>query len=230
MKYVTPTNLEPVLGQSLTSYYNHSAKEYDKVYQIPAEQEDLLKAAKHFQEIFAGKSVIEIACGTGYWTEQISKAAASILATDINRSMIDIARERHFNCNVTLEAADMNKLETAVKFEGLFGGFIWSHILIQDLDSLLIKLQDLVTGGGEIVFIDSKPVAGTIHDTKRITRTDEWGNTFQTRQLENGTTYEVLKNFPGRDFLLDKLSQVAAEIKYIELEHYWIAACKLKSI
>jgi ubiquinone/menaquinone biosynthesis C-methylase UbiE len=189
------------MNQNLTAYYNDRAKEYDKVYQNPDEQGDLLKAAACFQAIFNNKSVLEIACGTGYWTAEIAQTAASVVATDINKAMIDIAKTRRFNKQVSFEVADMYNLQTGNRFEGLFGGFIWSHILLQDLDGWLHKLSGLVVEKGDIVFIDSKKVEGTAHDKKRIARVDGWGNTFQQRQLENGTTHEVLKNFPDKDFI-----------------------------
>jgi ubiquinone/menaquinone biosynthesis C-methylase UbiE len=216
------------MNHDLISYYSDRAKEYDKVYQIPEEQEDLLKAAEYFQRIFKNKSVLEIACGTGYWTAQISETATSILATDINKTVIDIAKTRRFNNNVTFEVADLYSLTTNNKFDGIFGGFIWSHILLQDIDRLLAKLTDQIVGKGDVAFIDSRQIDRTNHEKKRITRVDEYGNTFQTRQLENGTTYEVLKNFPSTDFLFDKLSKFATDVKIIDLEYYWIATGKLK--
>lgn len=216
------------MNQNLTTYYNERANEYDKVYQIPEEQDDLLKATDLFQKTFKNKSVLEIACGTGYWTEQISKTASSILATDINKSVIDIAKTRNLNPNVTFEVADMNWLITENKYEGIFGGFIWSHILLQDIDKFLGKLIEKIVPNGDIVFIDSKQVEGTNHDKKRITRIDNFGNTFQTRYLENGTIHEVLKNFPTKSFLFDKLSPFKTDIVIIDLEYYWIVTCKLK--
>ncbi|HPR01066.1 MAG TPA: methyltransferase domain-containing protein [Saprospiraceae bacterium] len=214
------------MNQDLSTYYNDRAREYDKVYEIPDEQEDLLKSAVLFQNIFADKSVLEIACGTGYWTEKISKTANSIFATDINEIVIDIARTRKFNSNVVFQVADMNCLSIDKKFDGLFGGFIWSHILLQDLDNFLLRLKGLLNENAKIAFIDSKQVEGTNHDRKRITRIDQYGNTFQTRTLENGTTHEVLKNFPSKQFLTDKLLQISTEVEIIELEHYWIATSK----
>ena len=214
------------MNQDLSTYYNDRAREYDKVYEIPDEQEDLIKSAVLFQNIFANKSVLEIACGTGYWTEKISKTANSIFATDINEIVIDIARTRKFNSNVVFQVADMNCLSIDKKFDGLFGGFIWSHILLQDLDNFLLRLKGLLNENAKIAFIDSKQVEGTNHDRKRITRIDQYGNTFQTRTLENGTTHEVLKNFPSKQFLTDKLLQISTEVEIIELEHYWIATSK----
>ena len=217
------------MNDSLVAYYKERANEYDKVYQIPNEQEDLQKATKLFQNIFANKSVLEIACGTGYWTTQISRTATSVYATDINKEVINIAQTKISNHNVTFEIADMYNLNITQRFNGLFGGFIWSHILVQDIDKLLSSLANKISDNCEIVFIDSKQIEGTTHDKKRITRVDEFGNTFQTRKLENGTTYEVLKNFPSNDFLLEKLNQIATNIKLIDLEYYWIATCKYKA-
>lgn len=216
------------MNNDLTSYYNDRAKEYDKVYAIPAEQEDLQTASALFQNIFAGKTVLEIACGTGYWTKQISKTAASIYATDINRSVIDIAKTRQVNSNITFEVSDMFTLRTDQKFDGLFGGFIWSHILLQDIDPFLDKISDLLNDKGIVVFIDSNQLEGTYHDKSRITKIDDEGNSFQSRTLDDGSSHLVLKNFPTKDFLFQKLSRIATGINYIQLKHYWIVSCSLK--
>lgn len=215
------------MNRNIANYYNERANEYDKVYQIPEEQHDLRKASELFQDIFKEKTVLEIACGTGYWTEQIARTAKFIYASDINQTVIDIALTRHYNDNVTFELIDLFNLKSERKCDGFFGGFIWSHILLEDLDKLLFKIKDLLIKNSTIVFIDSKPVEGTKHDKKNITSVDQFGNTFQTRKLENGTTHEVLKNFPSSDFLIQKLSQISTNIKTIELEYYWIVTCHL---
>jgi len=215
------------MNHDLISYYSKRAKEYDKVYAIPEEQEDLIKATKIFQELLAGKTVFEIACGTGYWTEQISKRAAHILATDINESVIEVAKGRNFTGDVSFSVADMYAFSPETKYDALFGGFIWSHIPLQDLNRFLKKTSNFVTHNGIIVFIDSKPVARTIHDKRKIAKTDENGNTYQSRTLEDGTTHLVLKNFPTKEFLVERLSKFSMEIQYTELEHYWIVICKL---
>lgn len=217
------------MNQDLISYYNDRAKEYEKVYLNPAEQGDLQMAEKIFQDIFANKTVLEIACGTGYWTEPIAKTATSIFATDINESVIEIARERQQE-NITFAVADMFSFAPVEKFDGVFAGFIWSHILLQDLDKFLEQIKSFLKPNGTIVFIDGNAVAGTNHDLKNITKTDEYGNTFQTRTLENGTSHLVLKNFPTKEFLFQKLSDIATEINFVKLKYYWIISYKLTKI
>ncbi|MCU0238050.1 MAG: class I SAM-dependent methyltransferase [Pyrinomonadaceae bacterium] len=215
------------MNQNLISYYNERAKEYEKVYLNPAEQNDLFEATKIFQELFAQKEVLEIACGTGWWTERIAETAVSILATDVNESVIEIAKQKRMPENVTFAVADMFDFEADEKFDGVFAGFIWSHILLQDIDKFLAKVKSFLKPNGTLVLIDGKAVAGTNHDLKNISKTDEFGNTFQTRKLENGTSHLVLKNFPTEDFLHQKLSGIATDINFINLEYYWIVSCRL---
>jgi ubiquinone/menaquinone biosynthesis C-methylase UbiE len=216
------------MDQELIKYYNERAKEYDKVYSIPEEQNDLAKSIKIFQDLFESKSVLEVACGTGYWTNHISKTVTSIYATDINESVVKIAKERCSNSNVKFDVVDMFSIETTEVFDAFFGGFIWSHILIQNIDKFLIKASKLLVPKSIIAFIDSKPVSNSYHDKRSISKIDEFGNTFQTRQLENGSTHIVLKNFPTNEFLVEKLSSIAEDCQYIDLENYWIIIGRLK--
>jgi ubiquinone/menaquinone biosynthesis C-methylase UbiE len=123
------------MNTDLVAYYRERAQEYERVYQKPERQEELSEFSAILQEIFAGKHVFEIACGTGYWTERIARAANFILATDINEAVLDVARAKAYpEDRVTFKQADIFSLkDTLVRYESLFGGFIWSHILLQDL-------------------------------------------------------------------------------------------------
>src|SRR6476469_3702428 len=84
------------MNADLVSYYRRRAGEYEKIYAKPERQEDLIMIEKLLQDIFRGKDVLEIACGTGYWTQRIAKAARTILATDGNDTVIDIARSKEY--------------------------------------------------------------------------------------------------------------------------------------
>lgn len=211
------------MRQDIVKYYHERANEYEKVYLNPAEQTDLQEATSLFQRLFANKSVLEIACGTGYWTERIAQTASEVLATDANQSMVDIARKRSMPDHVTLAVADMFEITPDKKYDVVFGGFIWSHIFLHDLDRLIQRLKSCLLPGGMIVMIDGRMVENTNHDKKRIIHTDETGNTYQNRILENGDSYLVLKNFPTRDFIRQKLSPIATEVSFVDTTYYWIA-------
>ncbi len=215
------------MNTDIVSYYKDRAKEYEKLYSKPERQEDLKSATTILQEIFADKQVLEIACGTGYWTEKIAAMATSIFATDINESVIEIAKKKDFlSKQVSFGIADIYNFSDNNKFESLFGGFIWSHILLQDLDKFLLTVNSLVSPGGTVVFMDNNYVEGSNHP---ITERDEHGNSFQTRKLEDNTTHLVLKNFPTELFLQQKLKDMVGEFKFFNLNYYWIICYNTKT-
>ncbi|MEP7143231.1 MAG: class I SAM-dependent methyltransferase, partial [Ferruginibacter sp.] len=143
------------MNEDLIFYYKQRAKEYENIYLKPERQDDLKTATTILQETFIKKDIFEIGCGTGYWTEKIGKTASSILATDINETVVEIARKKDYkNAAVTFGIADFYSYEETKKYEGLFGGFIWSHIPVQHLYKFLFKISKFVLPGGTVVFMD----------------------------------------------------------------------------
>ena len=208
------------MNKDLVRYYQDRAKEYDKIYLKPERQDDLKNATVLLQNIFANKSVFEIACGTGFWTEKIAQTSTSVFATDINKAVIDIAEQKGYpQNNVIFGLADIFNLSVDRQYESLFGGFIWSHIKLQDLHKFLAAVNSAVLPGGTVVLMDSIFVEGSNHP---ITHTDPDGNTFQTRKLDDGTTHLVLKNFPSENFLQTTLAGMATEFTFIDLKYYWV--------
>jgi 2-polyprenyl-3-methyl-5-hydroxy-6-metoxy-1,4-benzoquinol methylase len=212
------------MNSDIVSYYKDRAKEYEKIYSKPERQSDLLLAGQILLDIFADKNVFEIACGTGYWTQKISVTAKTILATDINDTVIEIAKYKNYSpAKVDFHTADIFDLTNTNKNESLFGGFIWSHIKLQDLNNFIDAVNNLVQSGGTIVFMDNKYVEGS---NLPVTDKDNSGNTYQTRTLENGSTHKVLKNFPTETFIQQLLTDRAADINFINLQYYWILTYK----
>jgi ubiquinone/menaquinone biosynthesis C-methylase UbiE len=218
----------PDMNTNIVSYYRDRAEEYEQVYAKPERQDDLATATKALQTIFAGKKVLEIACGTGYWTERIAQSAVSIYATDINETVINVAKRKDIsNRQVSFGVADINNFPGGDKYESLFGGFIWSHIKLQDIGEFIRRVNSLVIPGGIVVFMDNNFVENS---NLAITNTDENGNTYQTRQLENGTTHLVLKNFPSEISLRSALKNVAGEVRFISTTYFWILSYRTLAV
>jgi 2-polyprenyl-3-methyl-5-hydroxy-6-metoxy-1,4-benzoquinol methylase len=209
-----------MMNTDLAAYYKNRAQEYEKIYLKPERQADLQAATHILQDLFAGKQVLEIACGTGYWTEKIAQTAASILATDLNETVLEIARQKDYpSGRVAFQCADLYDFQTDTPFEALFGGFIWSHISLQEIRHFLDVIDRLVRPGGLVVLMDNRFVAGS---NLPISKTDAYHNTYQTRTLDDGSTHLVLKNFPDARFLTELLENRAAHVKVQLLDYYWI--------
>ena len=66
---------------SLQDYYAARAREYERIYARPDRQADLRKLEKLIPDALRARSVLEIACGTGYWTQHLARTAKGVVAT-----------------------------------------------------------------------------------------------------------------------------------------------------
>ena len=114
----------------MATYYAARAPEYERVYQKPERQEDLRQLRDIVTNGFSGMDVLEVACGTGYWTTLFAQTAKSVLATDVNEEVLAIARGRMHESpkSAFLNADAYNLPEPNKTFTGGFCGFWWSHI------------------------------------------------------------------------------------------------------
>ena len=206
---------------NLIAYYAARAAEYDDVYLKPERQDDLASLRSILRELLQGHSVLEVACGTGFWTAEIAETASHVHATDVNASVLEIASQRLArHGNVSLHRDDAFTLSAASgNFTAAFAGFWWSHLrrgeqLLRFLDVLHAALQP----GALVVFTDNRYVAGS---SLPITREDADGNTYQKRRLRDGTEHEVLKNFPEEAELQTLLRGRGAELNFRRLTYYW---------
>ena len=78
----------------LVDYYRRRAREYEAIYAKPERQTDLAFLKKHIAERLAQRRVLEVACGTGYWTVLVTRLAAKVVATETNEARINSAAEQ----------------------------------------------------------------------------------------------------------------------------------------
>jgi SAM-dependent methyltransferase len=212
---------------SLGEYYADRAAEYDEVYRKPERQADLARLRQLLPPLVAGRRVLEIAAGTGYWTQVLATTAAAITATDLNAETIAIAAQREYGpAPVSLRTADAYRLDAVPsEFDTVFCGFWWSHIARADVQRFLAGVRARTRSGAGLVLLDNRLVPGSNLPISRI-----WpdGDTYQRRRLADGREYEVLKNFPSRERLATDLASTAADLQWTELEYYWLAACVLR--
>jgi demethylmenaquinone methyltransferase/2-methoxy-6-polyprenyl-1,4-benzoquinol methylase len=206
-------------ASDLAKYYAERAHEYEKIYLKPERQTDIARLKSRLRELFAGHAVLEAACGTGYWTAVIAETAASILATDINSEVIMLARKKSISSEkVRFSQEDAFSLTTIQgAFTAGFAGFWWSHIRKSELSRFLNAFHAKLQPGALVVLMDNRYVEGS---NLPISRIDEEGNTYQQRRLENGATYEVLKNFPDENEIREIMGPDAENFHEERLTYY----------
>jgi ubiquinone/menaquinone biosynthesis C-methylase UbiE len=91
---------------AMQAYYARRAPYYDEVYRKPERAGDIAFLGTHLPARLAGRRVLEVACGTGYWTAWIAASAAQRVATDGTAEPLALARGRPGVEGVRFEQAD----------------------------------------------------------------------------------------------------------------------------
>lgn len=208
-------NALPMLG-----YYAKRAAEYEEVYRKPERQADLAALKTHVRRRMAGADVLEMACGTGYWTEVMAPACRSILATDASDEVLAVARSKTYGgATVRFERADAYTLDgVSGSFTAGFAGFWWSHVPKDRLPAFLDAFHDHLASGARVCFLDNRYVEGS---STPIAFADAQGNTYQERRLRDGSTHVVLKNFPTAAELRAAVAGRASAVEVVEFAYYW---------
>jgi demethylmenaquinone methyltransferase/2-methoxy-6-polyprenyl-1,4-benzoquinol methylase len=210
----------------MQAYYARRAAEYESIYDKPERQADLARMRVDIPRLFLNQRVLEIACGTGYWTPLIAAQAESVLAVDYAEETLSIAKSKTYKkANARFERADAYALpDWTERFSACYAGFWWSHVPLARLDSFLAGLQRRLEPGARVAFMDNRYVEGS---STPICRRDAEGNTYQSRGLADGSSHEVLKNFPVEGEIRARLGRFGTEIGFSEYEYYWLATYRI---
>ena len=204
----------------LREYYARRAAEYEKIYSKPERQADLARMTDDVADAFRGRSVLEVACGTGWWTPHIARHAQRVDAYDINDETLAIARTKPVDpqrVRFALGDAYAPPARTP-RNDAAFAGFWWSHIPKRDIARFVHGLHAALAPGARVVILDNRLVEGS---STPLSRTDGDGNTYQSRPLADGSVHEVLKNFPEPAELTAAVAADAASSEVRLLDYYW---------
>jgi ubiquinone/menaquinone biosynthesis C-methylase UbiE len=202
----------------MQEYYAARAQEYDKVYLKPERQSDLRAVEKWLPPIFEGASILEVACGTGYWTQFLAPGASRIMAVDSAQETINIAKTRVPAGKVEFLVGDAYAIPRAEpKFDAGFAGFWYSHVPKNRVREFLKNFNAALKTGAKVVLLDNRFVEGS---SSPISDQDPDGNTYQMRLLNDGTKHRVLKNFPSEAELRMAVEGIGSNVKYQVWPHF----------
>ncbi|VXB17548.1 class I SAM-dependent methyltransferase [Massilia sp. 9I] len=214
----------------VADFYTAIAEHYDAQFHDESDedrQDDLDDVAEQVAELMRDHTVLELGCGTGFFTDVIAETAKSVLATDISEAMLDVAREHGEGLeNVEYRVVDALNLPTDIgKFSAVFAGFLWSHFTKDQQDAFLAGLRARIGKDTLLVLIDDEYVEGASPTTAR---TDAQGNTFAQFVDADGKRHELPKNYPTDSALRKRLGTAVREIKIGRWDSCWALTCRLK--
>ena len=208
----------------LLAYYTRRAPEYERVYAKPGRRADLARLTASVRAAVAGRDVLEVACGTGYWTERYASTACEVLATDVSAAVLARAERKTYPPGVVrfahadaYEPLASEAVAAGAPFSAAVVAFWWSHVPRVRLAAFLHALHACLRPGAVVWACDNRYVEGS---STPIAFTDAGGDTYQRRRLDDGSEYTVRKNFPTVAELRAAVP-TASNVEVAELTHYW---------
>jgi len=184
----------PSLVEEMQAYYARRAPAYDASmgYDDPATIESLTPVVAAITRQVSARTVLEVACGPGFWTQFVSEVARAVTATDYNESTLAEARRKPLDWEkVRLLVADAYDLSDVPGDHDAALAVDWlAHVPRSRLHPFLEGLHRRLRRNARVVFCDQTPgprsITG-IHDAE--------GNHLQERALPDGSRYHVIKHF-----------------------------------
>lgn len=167
-------------------YYRRRAAEYDaSAYGSLAVARE--RIARIACTLPAGVPTLELACGTGMWTEALARRTDDLTAIDASPEALGIARRR---CpgSVRFVCADILRWVPDRRYELIFFAFWLSHVPSSRVAGLFGTLRRALAASGQVIFVDEHvSQAGKEHATADPEVAE--------RRLDDGTVHRVVKVF-----------------------------------
>jgi 2-polyprenyl-3-methyl-5-hydroxy-6-metoxy-1,4-benzoquinol methylase len=206
-------NDEVLAGQ--IAYYRRRAGEYDATAygDVTAVQP---RIARIVAQLRPTGRVLEIACGTGLWTQPLAEWADTVTAIDAAPEALEIARQRVPARNVTFAVADVFTWDPGTRFDAVFFSAWLSHVPSDRFDEFWRSLRDRLTDGGRVLFLD---------EHVDVAEKEAWVpgvDGIVERRLTDGTTFRVVKHFVDPEQLERRLALLGWDCAITRDGHDWV--------
>lgn len=145
-----PNAVDRLLAEQ-RSYYREIAPHYES-YAIPGAWGDSLLGA--LERFSPRGDVLELACGTGLWTEQLVRTARSVTAVDASEEMIAIAARRVVGHDVRFIHGDIFTWVPPRRFDVVLFGFWLSHVPTARFADFWAVVDRALADDGRVFFAD----------------------------------------------------------------------------
>jgi 2-polyprenyl-3-methyl-5-hydroxy-6-metoxy-1,4-benzoquinol methylase len=149
--------------------------------------------------------VVELACGTGLWTERLAPHARSLTAIDASAEVIELARARVADPHVEYVQADLFAWEPERTYDVCFFSFWLSHVPQERFAEFWSKVERALAPNGRAFFIDSLRSDLASAADHELPAPDEQ---VMLRRLADGREYRIVKSFYEPAALQGKLTEL----------------------
>jgi SAM-dependent methyltransferase len=132
--------------------------------------------------------VLELACGTGWWTAELARHADRVTALDASPEALALNRARVGGAHVRHVQADIFSWRPDRRYDAVFFSFWLSHVPPERFDAFWDAVRAALRPGGRVFFLDSlRPETPADPDGS--------GGVVAVRTLGDGRTFRIVKVF-----------------------------------
>lgn len=164
--------------------------------------------------------ILEMACGTGIWTQELIQIGARVTALDASPEMIAINQAKLQSEQVTYQQTNLFQWQPQLQYDMVFFGFWLSHVPAEKLPAFLQTVHRALKPGGRLFFVDSRqPETSSPHK-----RTIQVSEARESRALNDGRRFEIVKIYYDPRQLTETLHQRGLDIRVRTTPSFFIYA------
>lgn len=216
--------------QEQIAYYRARAPEYDEWFlrrgrydmgpELNARWRLEVDTVRKSLEVFAPRGdVLELAGGTGIWTQQLALFADDLLVIDASPEALRINRERVQDPRVRYLEADIFAWEPDCLYDVVFFGFWLSHVPPDLFGPFWSSVRGCLRPGGRVFFVDNLRPSTTAPDHVIVEEP------VTMRELNDGRRFQIYKVWYAPDDLREQLSQLGWRADIRATPNYFIFGC-----
>ncbi|MEZ4621257.1 MAG: class I SAM-dependent methyltransferase [Caldilineaceae bacterium] len=164
-------------------------------------------------------NVLEVACGTGLWTEQLLRHAHRITAVDAAPEVLALNQQRLQSDRVDYVQADLFQWQPVQKYDVIFFSFWLSHVPTLRFAAFWQMVANALTDHGRFFLIDSRHVESSTATDHKLAPAEAQ---IQERRLNDGRTYQIVKIFYEPEQLRNTLATLGWQAEVTVADTYFL--------
>lgn len=167
--------------------------------------------------------VLELACGTGWWTQALVRHASELTAVDAAPEAVERNRRRVGDERVRYVTADLFDWEPEARYDLVFFGFWLSHVPPERFAEFWELVRRALGPGGRVFFVDSAraDVPGAERIRTRVQPTEHPDGTV-VRLLNDGRGFRIVKLYYDPAELEARLEGMGWSIRVARTERFFL--------
>lgn len=153
--------------------------------------------------------ILEIACGTGWWTAELARAASHVLAVDASPEALELNRRRVQATNVRYRHVDVFEYPSLGAFDAVFFSFWLTHVPPDRFERFWRWVARCTKPAGRVFFIDNRWYPEYRWPEEGAARPDDAPSRhIAERRLTDGRRFKIVKVFYEPEDLAARLARL----------------------